>query len=293
MQSNGSAYLLRKPTGVSSFAALGVLKRELGTRKVGHTGTLDPFASGLMLVLTGYSTRLAGYFSGLDKRYRAVFRFGITTDTLDPEGRTTATGPIPDRDAITDLLREFTGTIVQRPPRYSAVKIGGKRAYRLARSGEMVEPAPREVDVLGFELVNFEPPEATFEIHCSKGTYIRSLARDLASRLETVAYVRSLERTEVGRFSVDDIPEDQRWLEMNPVEAIRKINTIPVIEIEQRVTDRARNGGVIDCVDIGIDPRRDGEYAIIDSDKALVAVVRVSNGRVTYRFVVGSRGRND
>jgi tRNA pseudouridine55 synthase len=196
--------LLDKPPGQTSFQSLGLLKRALATGRVGHAGTLDRFAEGLLVVLAGRMTRLAPLATSLDKEYLATFTFGTGTDTLDPEGAVTAEGRIPGASEIEAALPGFTGALSQVPPAYSAVHVGGVRASEAARKGRSVRLDPRPVVVHRFEMLDYRAPEVRVRIGCSKGTYVRSLARDLASALGTCAYVSKLRRTRIGGFSVED-----------------------------------------------------------------------------------------
>jgi tRNA pseudouridine55 synthase len=186
--------LQAKPAGVTSHDVVAELRRSLprGT-KVGHAGTLDPFATGLLLVLTGRATRAQRFLMGLPKTYRAVARLGWTSDTGDRDGELTETGRIPDR------LEIPVGDQLQRPPAYSAVKIGGERAYARARRGEAVETEARPVTVHRAELLWHEDDRAAFEIECSSGTYVRTLIADLGD-----AYCEELERTAIGPFRLED-----------------------------------------------------------------------------------------
>ncbi len=196
--------VLDKKPGLTSFAALGEAKRAFGTGKVGHAGTLDKFASGVLVVLVGRYTRLSDYFMASDKRYRATFRFGIGTDTLDPEGSVVGTGPVPPEESMRAALPAFMGDIMQVPPEYSAIHVDGKRAYERVRSGERLEITPRKITIRSFELRAFDGSDVTFDIACSKGTYVRSLARDLAAACGTVAHVVELRRLESGPFTVEN-----------------------------------------------------------------------------------------
>jgi len=199
-----SILLIDKPTGVTSFSSLSPIKREID-KKVGHGGTLDKFAHGLMIVLTGRMTKLNSIFSSLDKKYEATFEFGKMTDTLDPEGEVIQTGPIPTLEEITQAVKEhFNGPILQVPPKYSAIHLNGKRAYELVREGKDVPLVAREVTLYSVDITSYTPPFVTLTIHCSKGTYIRSLARDIALACNTVAYVTKLERTSIGPYSIQE-----------------------------------------------------------------------------------------
>ena len=199
-----SVLLIDKPTGVTSFSSLSPIKREID-KKVGHGGTLDKFAHGLMIVLTGRMTKLNSIFSSLDKTYEATFEFGKMTDTLDPEGEVIQTGPIPTLEEITQAVKEhFNGPILQVPPKYSAIHFNGKRAYELVREGKDVPLIPRGVTLYSVDITSYTPPFITLTIHCSKGTYIRSLARDIAAACNTVAYVTKLERTSIGPYLIQE-----------------------------------------------------------------------------------------
>jgi tRNA pseudouridine55 synthase len=195
--------LLNKKAGLTSFQALGEVKRALGTGKVGHTGTLDKFASGLLVVLVGNSLKLSPWFSHCDKQYRGTLRFGIETDTLDPEGSVIGEAPLPSREKVELALSQFTGAVMQEPPVYSAIHINGKRASSLARSGQPPEMKKRPVNIFKLELCSWEPPFAEIFVHCSSGTYIRSLARDIALTAESRAHLCSLVRTQVAGFTLE------------------------------------------------------------------------------------------
>jgi tRNA pseudouridine55 synthase len=205
--------LVDKPAGPSSFAVLRGLRPALG-RKLGHAGTLDPFATGLLLVVAGRATRLATYLSGVDKAYEAVVQFGAVSTTLDPEGEITPSGPATDAAAVAAAARELVGEITQAVPAASAVKVDGERAYARMRRGETVVPPPRRVTIHRLDVAAFDPETqcATIAVRCSKGTYIRQLAADLGSATGAGAYCRALRRTHVGRFDVADAgsPDDIR-----------------------------------------------------------------------------------
>ena len=196
--------LLAKQPGVTSFASLSAVKRALGTRKVGHTGTLDSFADGLLVVLTGRLTHLVPHITGLPKAYTALVEFGTETDTLDPTGRVVRSGAIPAEEAVRAALGAFVGEQEQVPPAYSALHLGGRRASDLARSGAEVGLRPRVVTVHSIELLGFSGRHALIGVGCSKGTYIRALARDIARACGTVAHLRALRRTAVGPFRLED-----------------------------------------------------------------------------------------
>jgi tRNA pseudouridine55 synthase len=197
--------LVDKPAGPSSFGVLRSLRPALGT-KLGHAGTLDPFATGLLLVLAGRATRLATYLSGLDKRYEAVVQFGASSTTLDPEGDIELTGAVTDADAVAAAAAGLTGEVLQAVPAASAAKIDGRRSYARMRAGEAVAAPPRPVridqlDVRGFD---DEAQQARIAVACSKGTYVRQIAADLGEATGAGAYCLELRRTAVGDFGVSD-----------------------------------------------------------------------------------------
>ncbi|MFN2146954.1 MAG: tRNA pseudouridine(55) synthase TruB [Anaerolineales bacterium] len=197
--------IVNKPVGPTSHRVVSVVRQGTGIRKVGHAGTLDPRASGVLVLCLGAATRLSEFLSTDSKRYEAVVRFGSSTETFDSEGdRVRITGAAPRIEDIRDVLQEFRGEIEQVPPPYSAIKIQGKKAYELARKGEEVELEPRTVTIYDLVLVEYRPPDLVIEIECSAGTYIRSLANDLGERLTTGAHLASLRRTKAGVFTLED-----------------------------------------------------------------------------------------
>ncbi len=196
--------LYAKTPGPTSFGSLWSIKKALSTDKVGHTGTLDSFAEGLLVVLTGSLTHLVPHITGFSKTYQAVICFGKTTDTLDPSGKILKTGPIPEREDIEKTLESFKGPVLQVPPVYSALHVEGKRASDLARDGKEVKLESRQIVIYDIKLLDFSAPYALIEVNCSKGTYIRALARDIAVSLGTEAYLSALRRTRVGPFKLED-----------------------------------------------------------------------------------------
>lgn len=209
--------MIDKPSGMTSFGVVARIRRRLsqasGYRvKVGHTGTLDPFATGLMIILTGKQTRNAGNYSKLDKVYEAAIKLGQTSSTGDPEGELTEISTnVPELDEVQAAVDHFTGEIKQRPPVYSAIKINGQRAYKLARKGETVDMPERTVTVYKSEIISYEYPYLKIRTHVSSGTYIRTLAEDIGQYLKVGAYCCELRRTAVGEFNIESaqkLPED-------------------------------------------------------------------------------------
>jgi tRNA pseudouridine55 synthase len=202
--------LVDKPAGITSFGVVARVRRKLSEQlgkkaKVGHTGTLDPFATGLMIIVTGKECRNASNYSKLDKEYEATFTLGVTSSSGDPEGELTPVSiEQPTKEALEAALKQFTGEITQRPPMFSAIKINGRRAYDLARKGEVVEMPLRQVTVFSLELLDYTYPEVQVRVHVSSGTYIRTLAEDVGNILGTGAYCSQLRRTKVGEWDIAD-----------------------------------------------------------------------------------------
>ena len=285
----GGMILLNKPSGITSFNGLNSLKRELETGKVGHTGTLDKFAEGLIVALYGKMTKLVPEFTGMDKEYEALISFGKETDTLDPEGETLYTAEHPELIDIEKAVSGFKGLIEQTPPEYSAIHINGKRAYELARSGENVSIPSRKINIYSFNIISYNKPDLKVRIKCSKGTYIRSIARDLARKCNSRAYLKELKRLKVGPFSVDQavLPESfdrsvnavLPWDIFDYLENVEKkvINDKFIKDIKMGKTD------VINTICLNFP--NDKEYALFSNNKEFIALVKKKEDRTYYRFV--------
>lgn len=278
--------LLDKPPGLTSFQSLGVLKRCLGTGRVGHAGTLDKFAEGLLIVMAGRMTRLCPVAMAFDKEYLATFTFGLGTDTLDPEGAVTGHGQVPSREELAAVLPEYRGAISQVPPEYSAVHVDGRRASQAARRGETVTLRPRTVMVETFEILEYRPPEASFRIVCSKGTYVRSLARDVAARLGTVAFVSRLRRTRIGGFSVADArpPDvfDPARDFLAPGEFFRAAPGLGRLTVRAEWASSVSTGIRLTPTLFEQAPTQAGMYGVFSPDDRLLAVVEKSSSGLRY-----------
>jgi tRNA pseudouridine55 synthase len=289
MRSPSGLVLLNKPEGVTSFQALGPLKEALGLRQAGHLGTLDRFASGLLPVLVGSSTRLAFLFEDADKAYRAVFFFGRSTDTLDPEGQVVAERPVPSRHGIERALERFRGPIQQVPPEFSAVHVEGQRAYRLARAGLKAELRPRAVTIHRLEVLRYDPPELELAIDCSKGTYVRAVARDLGREAGSCAYVSRLSRTRVGVFrleeavALEDFEASAHLLP--PARFLTRLNGIGLLQLDPGRCEQVLNGRPMRDEWCLPPVREDGQYAVLEAGGRLLAVVRRQAGSYEYRAV--------
>lgn len=202
---------LNKPAGKTSFHMVSLLRRVTGIRTIGHAGTLDPFATGVLVLLIGKNyTRLSNQFLNQDKQYRARIHLGISTETYDPEGEIMQTSDlIPTQEEIDNTMLQFQGTILQVPPMFSAKKVQGKKLYELARKGITIEREPVQV-TLRIETLGYAYPYLDLDVHCSKGTYIRSLAHDIGQMLGCGAHLSALERVRSGVFTIDECCEVER-----------------------------------------------------------------------------------
>jgi tRNA pseudouridine55 synthase len=195
-----------KPVGLTSHDVVQIIRRGTGIRRAGHTGTLDPRASGVLVILVGPAVRLSEYVSASDKRYQATVLLGASTDTYDAEGTILSTRSVEDvtEESFAEILQTFIGEIIQVPPPYSAVKVKGRKAYEMAREGEEVTLEPRTINVYSLEILEWSLPEVVIDVYCSSGTYVRSLANDLGKALGTGAHLVGLRRTKNGRFTLRD-----------------------------------------------------------------------------------------
>jgi tRNA pseudouridine55 synthase len=275
-----------KPEGPSSHDVVGLARRALQTRRIGHTGTLDPFASGLLLLCIGTATRIAEYLSGLDKRYHASVRLGVTTDTDD------LTGEIMSRrdpsavtaDAIEAALAGLRGDVFQTPPRYSAKKRAGVRAYAAARAGRAVELEPVAVRIDALTIARYEPPELELDVACGSGTYIRAIARDLGDALGVGGHLTALRRTAVGRFNVesavrvDELDDAQRVRAalLTPAAALAHL---PAVALDEREVVDVRHGRRVRTT------LADAEPVVFLGAGSLIAVGAVEGGLIRPRKV--------
>jgi tRNA pseudouridine55 synthase len=279
--------LVDKPEGMTSFDTVSKIQRLTGATRTGHAGTLDRFASGLLIACNGRSTKLARYLLEDDKTYTGAVKLGVSTDTDDREGAVTDERPAGavTLDAVLACARTLTGELMQTPPRYSALKIKGRRASDRARNGELVELAPRRVTVFDFQIKDFEGSSARFffRVHCSKGTYIRSLARDMGSMLGTGAHLESLRRTGAGLFSIEDAVTLQdlgacvrgehvadRRFALRPADALRDFGRI-IVNGDAR--NRILHGNVFSREGaLEIEDKGGKKFIIMDETENLIAI---------------------
>jgi tRNA pseudouridine55 synthase len=241
-----------KPIGMTSHDVVQVIRKGTGIRRAGHTGTLDPRASGVLVILIGPAVRLSEYVSASDKRYQATIRLGSSSDTYDSEGEITDNFEDIDitEEQFDEVLQDFIGEMEQVPPPYSAVKVKGRKAYEMARKGEEVDLEPRIINVYSLEVLEWAPPEAVIDVYCSSGTYVRSLANDLGKRLGTGAYLVGLRRTKSGRFTLRDAVPLRRLQEAfdagdwyrHLIPAAEALSDWPMIELDGDQMELVRHG---------------------------------------------------
>jgi tRNA pseudouridine55 synthase len=275
--------VLDKPTGLTSRAAVDHVQRWFPRRtRIGHTGTLDPLATGVLVLCIGSATRLTEYVQAMSKTYRSRFRLGARSDTDDADGTITpvVVANPPDRNALETQLHAFVGVIDQVPASYSAAKIKGQRAYDLARRGEEVALAPRQVRIYAIDILHYEYPVLDVEVHCGKGTYIRSLARDLGERLGCGAFVETLRRMRVGPFTVEnavtlDNEPDEARARLLPLE--HAVAELPHVSLSPAECQRLCQGQAVPLVEMPTGQGNElmgNNVAVFDDSHHLLAVAR-------------------
>ncbi|MFZ4516787.1 MAG: tRNA pseudouridine(55) synthase TruB [Microthrixaceae bacterium] len=262
--------LVDKPATWTSHDVVARSRGLLGTRKVGHAGTLDPMATGLLVLGVGRSTRLLTFLSGLDKTYEAEIRLGVETDSLDADGEVTVTHAMepPDDDSLAAAVAGLTGPIEQVPPMVSAIKVDGRRLHQLAREGKEVERAPRPVTVHTFDVRRTaDPMVLTATVGCSSGTYVRVLAADLGRALGGGAHLTGLRRTAVGPWSVDEATDLEHLQVLDPATVTR---VLPAVSVDGAIAAEVRHGRPLAPDRLGVEG--EGPWAVTDGAGALLAV---------------------
>ena len=292
--------VIDKPQGPTSFEVVRRVKSALALQRAGHTGTLDPMATGVLPVCVGEATKLAGLLTEGDKAYDAVIRLGVVTDTQDLTGRVLSTAPVPPLsvEVLEAALQHFRGTFLQTPPMYSAIKVGGKRLYERARAGETVERTPREVTVHALVLRDFSANECTLSLRCSKGFFVRALADDLGRALGSGGALKSLRRTASGPFQLDRAvplaqlealagsgPAERAHLETRLVPMVDALPELPLLAVKGEDVARVGHG-----VPLEVGPEhRPGRVRVVSPEGTLLAVAEVHQGRLRYVRVVAPR----
>ncbi|NOY41944.1 MAG: tRNA pseudouridine(55) synthase TruB [Planctomycetes bacterium] len=271
---------INKPAGWTSRDVVNRVHRLVKPAKAGHAGTLDPLATGVLVVCIGPATRLISYVQEMQKQYQATFLLGRSSPSDDTETEIVelASPPIPTLDDIKARLPQFTGSIQQTPPIYSALKIGGKRAYHLARSGQQVELKPRTVQIYELVITAYEYPRLEMTIRCGSGTYVRSVGRDLAESLGTAAVMSGLTRTAIGHFqvqdglSLDQLTQEEVAAKLQPARCA--VDHLPTITLTPQQLEEIRNGRLIEVDTAALFDSPCSEIAALDNDGRLVALMQ-------------------
>ncbi|HEX7973101.1 MAG TPA: tRNA pseudouridine(55) synthase TruB [Anaerolineales bacterium] len=280
--------MVDKPVGLTSHDVVQIIRRGTGIRRAGHTGTLDPRASGVLVILVGPAVRLSEYVSASDKRYQATIRLGSSTDTYDSEGMVTNSSPVGDisEEQFDQVLQQFIGEMEQVPPPYSAIKVKGRKAYEMAREGEEVDLEPRIINVFSLEVLEWAPPEAVIDVYCSSGTYVRSLANDLGRALGTGAHLVGLRRTKSGRFTLRDAVPLRRLQEAFDagnwykylIPAAEALADWPMVELDADQMELVRHGHRVPA-----DPGQKGWARGVSQQGDLVALMEVDEESVEWQ----------
>jgi tRNA pseudouridine55 synthase len=278
-------YVIDKAAGPSSFDIVAAMRRVTGLRRVGHAGTLDPLARGVLLVCTGLATRSVEHFMDLEKEYRFDIRLGVETATLDAEGPVLREAPVPDirMETLREAAASFVGEYLLTPPVYSAIKHKGRRYYELARAGEVTETTeaapPRQVKIYGFDVLDARLPLVTCVVRCSRGTYVRSLARDFGEKLDLPASVDTLERTRIGNFTTagsfasENLVPDRAG-ELTGVSLDEALAFLPGVVLNERSARELRFGGLPLRTDVveKIGSTAGGSMRLLDEARTLIAI---------------------
>ncbi len=294
MKEHCGIIILNKPVGVSSHRCVGMVRKALNMKKVGHTGTLDPEACGVLPILAGPATRASDFLTMEDKRYRATILLGTKTDTLDMAGEVIEQNPVNvTEEEICATIESFVGNIQQIPPMYSAIQVNGQRLYNLARQGIEVERKARDITIFSIDIEKIELPYVKIAVHCSKGTYIRTLASDIGDALGCGGCISELERTASGPFTLDSAitPEELATLAENgqaekallPLDSFFK--NYEAIYLDKKRADRVKNG-----VPIYYKGKTQGEtYRVYDENGIFIALSKadIEDGRECLKLIKG------
>lgn len=283
--------VIDKPAGPTSFDVVRRVRALLKAKKVGHTGTLDPMATGVLPLCLGEATKVAGFITEGDKAYEAVVRLGVETDTQDAEGKVVAEAAVPPLTAalLEEALGRFRGTFEQVPPMYSAVKVGGRRLYELARAGEEVERSGRPVTVYELVLRDFSATQLRLSLRCSKGFFVRTLAQDLGRVLGCGAHLEALRRTASGPFSlahavslaeVETLAREPAALARRLVPVAQALTDLPAVRVSADDASRVLHGVPVEA------PHMPGRVRVLGPEDRLLAVAEVVRGRLRYLRVL-------
>jgi tRNA pseudouridine55 synthase len=291
--------VLDKPAGISSAAVVAKVKKLLEADKVGHAGTLDPFATGVLVCCINQATRLARFFLSGFKTYEAVLQLGRQTDTQDASGKTVAEVPVSglDKDKVSRLFKQFEGRQLQQPPVFAALKHRGRPLYELARMGKPVQKPARPVVIEALKLLRFDPPRISFEVTCSAGTYVRTLCADMGAAIGCGGHLAALRRTAGSGFRIaealtleqlGDMPEADRWAHL--IEPAQALRGMPALTADERALEQIRHGRKLDVDQIGQPParlralRNEGYVKVVDAENRLTAVLHAAPEDRTYNY---------
>ena len=277
-----------KPIGLTSHDVVQIIRKGTGIRRAGHTGTLDPRASGVLVVLIGPAVRLSEYVSASDKKYQATIRLGSTTNTYDAEGEMDSISEVDNlsEEDFANILQKYEGEILQTPPPYSAVKVKGRKAYEMARKGEEVTLEPRTINVYSLEVLEWSLPEVVIDVYCSSGTYVRSLANDLGESLGTGAHLIGLRRTKSGHFSLRDAVPLRRlqesfdagdWYQFL-IPAADALADWPMIELDPDQVELVRHGHRIPA-----ESKQEGMVRGVSEQGDLVALLQMDEETMEWQ----------
>lgn len=284
--------LVDKPSGITSHDVVDRIRRAAHMRRVGHTGTLDPAATGLLIICVGAATRLSEYLTRLDKVYEGYLRFGVVTDSYDMDGAVLEENPVPDLDleAIQKAFDSLTGAIEQVPPMVSAVKVGGKRLYKMARKGETVERKPRQVTVKEFRLLGYESPLAQFRVTCTSGTYVRGLCHDIGGMFGCGGVLDSLRRTVVGQYRAEDALPVEDFQSVNDVRdrliPMGEALDLPEVVVRAKGEHMVATGGTLRQAELRDQcPVTEGWIQVKSDRGELLAIAQVKQGPVDLQVL--------
>lgn len=283
--------LVDKAAGMTSHDVVDRIRRAAGQRRVGHTGTLDPGATGLLIMCLGHATRLSEHLTGLDKQYEGEMRLGITTDSYDLDGTVTEERPVPELslDRIQTVCNTFIGEIEQIPPMVSAVKIGGERLYKIARQGGEVERPPRRIKVYEFSALDYAAPSVRIRVRCSSGAYVRGLCHDAGNLLGCGAVLANLRRTKVGAFQVEDaLPVDSLSTPQSVEERLLSMDhalDLPCLVVRNSSRHVVANGGILGPAELkGASPMQEGWVQLKSENGRLLALGTVEPDPIGLRI---------
>lgn len=278
--------VINKPSGYTSHDIVSKIRKKLNIKKVGHTGTLDPLATGVLPILLGTGTKLSQYLINHDKEYIATIKLGVKTDTGDIEGQVIEEKQVPEIsvEGLGQVLQSFLGPQKQIPPMYSAIKVNGKKLYEYARQGEKIEIEPRSIEIYNIEVLGFGKEQITIKVACSKGTYIRTLCEDIAEKLETVGTMSALQRTKVGEFELGDAItieelENEQIVENSLITPEQLFINNPEIKLSSEELVKFLNGMTLKK------ENKNGLYRVYVEGK-FIGVGDISNNRLKREYII-------